>query len=107
MASETNGNGNLRSVLMLAGVVISLGMSVITLVGRGFSSGDEVGRIEQHLSNNDTRIDALDKRMDRDEDRNEKALEEYRQVKDQASQTIQEEKAFIEELRAQLRGRVH
>ena len=93
----SNGNGRVKSAVVALSLVLSTAALIKDTV---FSSGREMGSIEQHLTFDDQRLDRQDARLDRDEERLEPVVAEMEQIRASEQERINEQQNFINELRA-------
>lgn len=97
--NEYNGNGRIRAAL----VYISLAVGLVALAkGTLFSSGREMGQIEEHLKYNDERLNGLDHRMDIDEQRADPELRAMSQAVADDEQAISQMQYLIARLKQAL-----
>jgi len=81
---------------------IALAVSLLTFGKVVFFSGSQFGTIETHLEFNDRRLDGLEGRQERDEEKMEPAIELMTETSVEDKLVADDEKAAIQELRQEI-----
>lgn len=94
----TNGNGGVRGLL----VYLSLIVALVALARPIFFAGGEEARIEEHLKYTDARLDSVESRQQKEEDKLEPEIVAMKESYFEDQQIIAQQKEFILELRQDL-----